>query len=120
LEYIASMISPWVDRLAGRLNRGDCILSMMDSSTSVGWLRKTNFWEFVGETSDPVQSRVRIDIAHHHTTFFLEAGIKEYAQRFIGWENNVANALLHDFDCSDNKQTKIIHKSCPSQLPQCF
>jgi hypothetical protein len=27
---------------------------------------------------------------------------------------------LHDFDCSDNKLTKILRKSCPSQLPQHF
>jgi hypothetical protein len=76
LEYIASMISPWVDMLAGRSNRGDCALSMMDSSMSVGWLCKKNFREFLGENADPVQSRVRIDIARHHATLFLKAGIK--------------------------------------------
>ncbi len=49
--------------LAGRLNRGDCALSMTDSSMSAGWLRKPNFWEFIRENVDPVRSRVRIDIA---------------------------------------------------------
>jgi hypothetical protein len=53
LEYIASMISLWVNMLAGRLNRSDCALSMMDSSTSARWLRKTNFQEFIGENADP-------------------------------------------------------------------
>jgi hypothetical protein len=43
LEYIASIITPWVDMLTGQLNQGDCALSMTDSSTSTGWLRKTNF-----------------------------------------------------------------------------
>ena len=38
LEYISSIITPWVDMLAGRLNQGDCAQSMMDSSTSAGWL----------------------------------------------------------------------------------
>jgi hypothetical protein len=33
LKYIASIISPWVDMLAGRLSRGDCALSMTNSST---------------------------------------------------------------------------------------
>jgi hypothetical protein len=120
LEYIASMISPWVNMLAGHLKRGDCALSMTDSSTSAGPLRKTNFREFIGENADPVQSRVHINIAHHHATLFLEAGIKEYSQWFPGQKNNVANALLCDFNCSDDKLTKIIHKSCPSQLPQRF
>ena len=36
LKYIASILSPWIDMLAGRLNRGDCALSMTDSSTSAG------------------------------------------------------------------------------------
>jgi hypothetical protein len=113
------MISPWVDMLGDLLKRGDCALSMTDSSTSTGWLRKTNFQEFIGENADPVQSRIRID-AHHHATLFLEAGIKEYSQWFPGQENKVANALLHDFDCSDNELTKVLCKSCPSQLPQHF
>jgi hypothetical protein len=111
------MISPWVNMLAGHLNRGDCALSMMDSSTSVGWLRKINFREFIGENADPVQSRVRINIARHHATLFLETGIKEYSQWFPGQENNVA---LRDFDCSDDELKKNLCESCPSQLPQRF
>jgi hypothetical protein len=34
-----------VDILAGRLKHGDCALSMTDSTTSAGWLRKSNFIE---------------------------------------------------------------------------
>ncbi len=92
---------------------------MMDSSTSVGWLRKTNFREIIGEDADPVQAKVRIKTARHHATLFLKAGIKEY-QWFPGWENNVADALLRDFDCSDSKVTHILRETCPSQLPQHF
>jgi hypothetical protein len=77
LEYIASIITPWVDMLAGRLTRGDCTLSMTDSSTSAGWLRKTNFSESTDINADPVQSSVRIEMACHHATLFLDAGIKE-------------------------------------------
>ncbi len=58
LEYIASIISPWVDMLAGCLSRGDCALLMTDSSTSAGWLRKTNFQEIIGDDPNPVQARV--------------------------------------------------------------
>ncbi len=69
LEYIASMISPWVDMLAGRLKRGDCILSMTDSSTSAAWLRTTNFWELVpwGERRPgPIKSLHRHRTSSHH------------------------------------------------------
>ena len=106
--------------LTGRLNRGNCALSMPDSSTSTGWLRKTNFWEIIGEDRDAVQEMVRIKMAHHHTTIYLNVGIKEYSQWFSGLENNVANALLCDFDCSDDELTQIICDTCTSQLPQHF
>jgi hypothetical protein len=36
---------------------------MMDSSTSVGWLRKTNFQEIIGKDADTVQAKVRIETA---------------------------------------------------------
>ena len=120
LEYIASIITPWVDMLAGRLNQGDCALSMTDSSTSAGWLHKTNFREFTGVDADPVQASIRIEIARHHATLFLNAGIKEYSQWFPGRENNVADALSRNFDRSDDDLTQILRNTCPSQLPQHF
>ena len=94
--------------LAGRLNRGNCALLMTDSSMSAGWLHKTNFQEIIGEDTDAVQATIRIETVHHHTTLFLNAGIKEYSQWFPGQENIVADALLHEFDCSGNELTQII------------
>jgi hypothetical protein len=79
LECIKLIITPWVDMLAGRLNHGDCTLSMMDSSTSAGWLHKTNFWEILREDKDAVQATVCIKTAGHHATLFLNTGIKEYS-----------------------------------------
>ena len=63
LKYIASIISPWIDMLAGCLNRGDCALSMTDSSTSAGWLRMTSFREITGDDTDLIQSQVHIETA---------------------------------------------------------
>jgi hypothetical protein len=120
LEYIALIISPWVDLLAGRLNRGDCALSMTDSTTSAGWLRKTNFRELTGDNPDPVQARVRVETARHHAILLLKGGVKEYSQWFPGRENNVADALSRDFDCSDAALTQTLRDTCPSQLPQHF
>jgi hypothetical protein len=100
--------------LTGQLNRGNCALLMTDSSTSVGWLRKTNFQEFTGVDGDLVQPSVCNEMAHHHATLFLDAGIKEYSQWFPGWENNVTKALSRDFDRSDDKLTQILCNTCPS------
>jgi hypothetical protein len=98
LEYLASKILPWVNMLAGHLKTGDYALSMTDRCTSAGWLRKTNFQEIIGEDVEPVQSKVCIVTARHHTTLFLKEGIKKYSQWFSGEDNDVADALLRNFD----------------------
>ena len=41
LEYLAKIITPWIGLLPGRLERGDCTLSMTDSTTAEGWMRKS-------------------------------------------------------------------------------
>ncbi len=86
----------------------------------MGWLRKTNFRELTGVDANPVQASVRIETAHQHPTLVLDAGIKEYSQRFPGRESNVAAALLSDFDRSDDNLTQILRNTCPSQLPHHF
>ena len=93
---------------------------MTDSSTSAGWLCKTNFSESTDVDADPVQSSVRIETARLHTTLFLDTGIKEYSPWFPGRENNVADALSRNFDRSDDDLTQILRNTCPSQLPQHF
>jgi hypothetical protein len=55
LEHLAVIITPWVDLLASHLKNGDCALSMTNSSTSEGWLRKTNFIE---DSEDPIQATI--------------------------------------------------------------
>jgi hypothetical protein len=60
LEHLAAVISPWVDILAGCLKNQDCILSMTNSTTAEGWLKKSNFSK-LGES--PIQASVRIEAA---------------------------------------------------------
>ncbi len=43
LEFIESIITPWIDLINKRLSPGDFALSMTDSTTSAGWMKKTNF-----------------------------------------------------------------------------
>ena len=114
LEHLASIITPWVDILAGRLGKGDCSLSMTDSSTSEGWSRKTNFKE---DGEDPIQATVRLDVARSHARRFMENEIKDYSQWFPGKENDVSDALSRDDDRSDENLTNVLHSCVPSQMP---
>ena len=117
LEFMASIISPWIDILAGRLSKGDCALSMTDSTTSAGWIRKTNFKE---DTVDPIEASTRIKIARHHAALFIENDIKEYSQWFEGKKNQVADALSREFELSDENLTNTLRSLFPSQLPEHF
>jgi hypothetical protein len=117
LKHIAAIITTWVDILAGRLKHGDCALSMTDSTTSAGWLRKSNFME---DGESPIQALIRLEVARLHALHYLQTGIREYSQWFRGVENKVADALSRDDDRSDDKLTNIFRSHCPSQVPPHF
>ena len=116
LEHLASIISPWIDLIAGRLVEGDCSLSMTDSTTSEGWTRKTNF----KEKDEGLQATIRIEVARGHASRFMWAGVREYSQWFPGKENQVADALSRDWDRTDAELTKILFSHVPSQVPTSF
>jgi hypothetical protein len=90
---------------------------MTDSSTSEGWLRKTNFIE---DGEDPIQATIRLEVARLHASHYLSHGVREYSQWFPGSENPVADALSRDDDRSDEELTHILRTHCPSQIPQHF
>ena len=117
LEHIASIITVWVDILAGRLKPGDCSLSMTDSSTSEGWSKLTNFKE---DGEDPIQATVRVEVARSHAMRLLENGIKDYSQWFPGRLNDVSDALSRDDDRDDAELINILRSFVPSQLPEHF
>ena len=76
LEYLAAIISPWVDILVRHLQLQDCVLSMTDSTTAEGWLKQLNFSE-LGKI--PIQASVQIESAQKQTTLFTSLGIKSYS-----------------------------------------
>ena len=117
LEHLAAIVSPWVDILAGRLKSQDCVLSMTDSTTAEGWLRKSNFSE-LGESK--LQASVRIEAARMQATLFMSLEIKSYSQWFRGELNDVSDSLSRDDDKTDDELISIYRSSCPSQIPRHF
>jgi hypothetical protein len=81
LEHLAAIITPWIDIFAGRLKESDCALLTTDSTTSEGWMRKSNF---IKEGEDPIQATVHLKVACLHATHYLSNGIREYSQWFCG------------------------------------
>jgi hypothetical protein len=105
LKFIPSIITCWIDMMTKHLQPGDCVLSMMDSTKTAGWLRRSNFSE---KTIDPIKATIRLEIARKHAGLFIHHIIKEYSQWFLGKKNNVADALSWDFDLSNAELTTTL------------
>ena len=58
LEHIAAIVGPWIDMIENKMPKLSCILSMTDSTTAAGWLRKSNFQDKESETkkNDPCEA----------------------------------------------------------------
>ncbi len=46
LEFIARVITIWIDNINNSIEEESCILSQTDSSSASGWLQKSNFFRF--------------------------------------------------------------------------
>jgi hypothetical protein len=68
LENLVAVITPWVDIITGRLRKGDCALSMTDSTTSECWLRWSNF----KEETDLIQASTCIEVARKHAQRYMD------------------------------------------------
>ena len=117
LEFIVSIITPWINLISKRLRQWDCALSMTDSTTSAGWLKKMNFLE---RGSDPIKETIRLEIARTHASQLTNHDIKEYSQWLPGKKNNLTDLLFRDFDLDDAKISKYLHLHYPCQLPPHF
>jgi hypothetical protein len=125
LEHIATVITVWLDTLAGRLKKGMCKLSMSDSTTSVGWLKKSNFDTDPGENEDgtpidPVEAQIRMELCRKHALLCLDNEIQDFSQWFRGKDNNVTDSLSRDHHLTDEQLTYLLRLKFPEQVPEHF
>ena len=73
LEFLAAIITPWIDIIKGRLNPGDCTLSMTNSTTAEGWMQKSNFVE---PDNNPIQTTTKVDAAKKCASIFMHRALK--------------------------------------------
>ena len=111
LEFIASLISVWMEILDGAPSQS-CFLSFADNTSAVGWLHKANVNE---ATNKPLETATR-----HFATLLIQANCCLYSQHFKGSENKVADALSRRFDLTDNELEIFIHSTLHYQVPNTF
>ena len=117
LEFLASVVTVWVEISEGRVPPLSCILSMTDSTTTAGWLRKSNFQE---DDENSEQLLCKQELAREHASRLLNSTIKEYPQWFQGEFNDVSDALSRDFILTNSQLTSLLCSTVPDQLPDNF
>ena len=117
LEHVASTIGPWLDIHLGNLPLFSCILSMSDSTTSAGWLRKSNFMD-TDDTS--LHMRQKAETSRTHAIRMMHNNIKEYSQWFPGDQNIIADSLSRDFTIPDDELTSLFHEKFSTQMHPSF
>ena len=96
LEFLTQVISIWIDIIEGKSKPLDCILCMGDSTTAMGWMRRSNFRESDDTKDDPESSDewlVKQEIARKLAKLTLDSDTVLYQQWFRGSENVVADSL---------------------------
>jgi hypothetical protein len=118
LEHVGSIIGPWIDIIENNLPPFTCILSQTDSTTSAGWLKKSNFKENDNESKE--LTKAKLQMSREHALRLMKFKIKDYSQWFPGVENEVADSLSRDHHINDNELTSIFFSKTPSQVTQEF
>ena len=75
LEFLACVITIWIDIINDNISLEDCILSQSDSTSATGWLRKSNF-------SDSEDSIAQMITTRHLAALILNSKSCLYSQWF--------------------------------------
>ena len=118
LEYLAQIISIWIDILEGTTKDEDCLLSIGDNTSALGWMRRSNFRQ--KEESD-VSWKVKQHLGRKLAYLVLDSNTVLYKQWLKGQDNVVADSLSRDnYFLSANTHTRFLQLTVPQQLPSNF
>ena len=118
LEYLAQVVSVWLDIIESTAKNEDCILCMGDNTSAMGWLRRSNFRQ--RDESDTTWL-IKQQIGRHLAHIVLNANVMLYHQWLKGSHNQVADSLSRDaYFLSYKSHKKILIATVPHQLPENF
>ena len=110
---------------SGALDRHDrrqfpiftCTLSMSDSATTAGWLRKSKFRE---EEDYILLKRETSRLARKNAARYMTRRIRDYPQWFPGDENWLTSSLFCSHNLTDAELTHFVTSIPQSQTPVTF
>ena len=112
LEFLASLVGPWIDIIEGNLPEYSSCLCEGDNRSAICWLTNANF----SSDEQPAHHAAARRIA----TLLMNNNSNLHPQWISGSTNVVADCLSRDFDCTDILLTTILLHLFPSQMPQAF
>jgi hypothetical protein len=111
LEFIGSILGPWVDFVEGNLPPESCIFSQGDNTTAASWLQKTNFAS---------NKLAHLKVARRLANLLLESE-SQLTNKWITGENNpLADSLSCDTHLSPADHTAFLLSVLPQQMPDGF
>ena len=113
LEFLACIAGIMLSIVKGEGAPGDCYLSLGDNTSSLGWLRKSNF---AADTEQASHSA----LARNFALTMADNSLCHFSQWFPGKENEVADLLSRDHNRSNTALTKHILHLFPKQVSPAF
>ena len=117
LEFIASVVCIWLDSTLDLIPEESCLLSMGDSTTATGWMRKSNFQP---EGDSDTDTTAKLQVARLLARISLKHKACLYSQWFPGKDNALADSLSRDHHLSPHELTSLVSRKIPQQLPRHF
>jgi hypothetical protein len=93
----------------GYVAKETCFLALGDNSSAIGWLHKADV--------DESKNLPMHIAAQKYAEILLQADCCLYSQHIRGIHNNVADALSHKVELSDEALTSFICSNYKSQVP---
>ena len=125
LEFFTQVIQIWFDVIDGRIPPFSCILAMGDNTSSMGWLRRSNFKEVANDNNKEPETNedwmVKQEIARKCAYLVMEVNSCLYSQWFAGEKNVCTDSLSRDgiFLSLPSHLTMLNHYT-PKQTPENF
>ena len=113
LEFLAEIVSIWLDIHDGDISAEDCALSMGDSTNAIGWVKKSNFLE-EGETHHDQTAKLRA--SRKLAELAMGQKVKLYSQWFPGADNIIPDSLSRDWHLSDTELIALLTHLLPNQI----
>ena len=118
LEFLAQLVSIWIDIAEHRITPLDCLLGMGDNTAAMGWLRRANFRERDENDRDWYAKQC---VARKLASLVLESNTVLYRQWFRGADNAVADSLSRDaYFLTPASHKQFLLSTIPHQIPKNF